>query len=227
MRFFNSVLFAASALVSLVAAQSATLKFTDFPSTVQAGKSYTIKYTSTELSSPATIVLRKGSSTNLNTISTLTTTATGGSFVWSVDASLADGNDYALMISQGTENNNYAGPIQLTGGSASAISSATSSGSASSASSAKSALTTISTLTVSGNSTTIPTSSVSAKSNSSVSTGSLSGSASRTSVTSAGSTGSTTTAAQGAPSSTGAAIALGSSPLALIFGAVAAMAYLN
>ncbi|OCK85108.1 hypothetical protein K432DRAFT_377949 [Lepidopterella palustris CBS 459.81] len=219
MRFFASALFAASALVSMVVAQSATLKFTDFPSSVVAGNSYTLKWDTTDNTTPITITLRKGPSGTLSTIKDLTTTASGGSYVWTVDKGLGDGTDYALMITQGSQVN-YAGPIALTGGSASsAVASSSASATASSSVSVSSMSSMPSTASI-----TMTSSIVTIKSNATVSTASLSATSKATSV--ASSTG-TQTAAQGAPSSTGAASLLASSPLALIFGVVGAMAYLN
>lgn len=237
MRFFQSALLAVSALASVALAQSSTLSFTNVPTSVIVGKSYTIEWKTTDTTSPITITLRKGPSGNLQTISTLTSTATGTTYTWIPDKSLADGTDYALQITQGTQIN-YSGQISLSGGSLSAISSsasasASSSVSASSSASAASVSSSVLSTAITGNSTASVTPSVSAastgKGNSTISTATLSATIKVTSaITSAASTGASgtpTTAAQGAP--TGAAGQLGSSPMALIFGAVAAMAYLN
>lgn len=237
MRFFQSALLAVSALASMALAQSSTLLFTNVPTSVTVGKSYTIEWKTTDTTSPITITLRKGPSGNLQTIATLTSTATGTTYTWIPDKSLADGSDYALQITQGNQIN-YSGQISLSGGSLSAISSAASaSASASSgvstSSSASAASVSHSVLSMTtGNSTASATSSVSAastgKGNSTISTATLPATIKITSaITSAVSTGAsgTQTASQGAP--TGAAGQLGSSPMALIFGAVAAMAYLN
>jgi len=233
MRFFQSALLAVSALASVALAQSSTLSFTNVPTSVTVGKSYTIEWKTTDTTSPITITLRKGPSGNLQTISTLTSTATGTTYTWIPDKSLADGSDYALQITQGNQIN-YSGQISLSGGSLSAISSAASASASSSVSASSSASaasvshSVLSMSTMTGNSTASATSSVSAastgKGNSTISTATLSATIKITSAVSTGASG-TQTAAQGAP--TGAAGQLGSSPMALIFGAVAAMAYLN
>jgi len=233
MRFFQSALLAVSALASAALAQSSTLSFTNVPTSVIVGQSYKIEWKTTDTTSPITITLRKGPSGNLQTISTLTSTTTGTTYTWIPDKSLADGTDYALQITQGTQIN-YSGQISLSGGSLSAISSsASASASASSSASAASVSSSALSTAIIGNSTASVTPSVSAastgKGNSTISTATLSATVKITSaITGAASTGASgtpTTAAQGPP--TGAAGQLGSSPMALIFGAVAAMAYLN
>jgi len=239
MRFFQSALLAVSALASVALAQSSTLSFTKVPTSVTVGQSYTIEWKTSDTTSPITITLRKGPSGNLKTISTLTSTATGTTYPWIPDKSLADGSDYALEITQGNQIN-YSGQISLSGGSLSAVSSSASASAStsssvtalSSASAASVSHSVLSTTAITGNSTASVTSSVSAastgKGNSTISTATLSATIKITSaITNAASTGAsgTQTAAQGAP--TGAAGQLGSSPMALIFGAVAAMAYLN
>jgi len=224
MRFIQSI-FAGAALVAAALA----VEINEFPSEVQPGKSYVIKYTPGD-SAPTSFLLRKGKNEDLKTIATLTTSATGGSFTWNVDSALPNADDYALQVKQGSDEN-YIGPIKLTGGSASVSPSASSSASAS-ASASKSESESAS--ASSGASTKTPsmtTASPSASasmstpgSNSTVATATLS----RT--PSAGSTRSgspTNTNSPGAPQNTGAASTLSSSPLALIFGAVAAFAYLN
>jgi len=229
MRFFQSALLAVSALASVALAQSNTLFFTNVPTSVTVGKSYSIQWKTADTTSPVTITLRKGPSGNLQTISTLTSSATGTEYTWIPDKSLADGSDYALQITQGNQIN-YSGQFTLSGGSPSAISSAVSA-SASSSASAASVSQSVLSLTVSSNSTASAVSSLSAastgKSNSTVSTATLSAATKATSAATkaTGAASGTQTAAQGAP--TGGAGQLGSSPMALIFGAVAAMAYLN
>ncbi|OCL06854.1 hypothetical protein AOQ84DRAFT_68994 [Glonium stellatum] len=227
MRFFQSALLAVSALASMTLAQSTTLFFTQVPTSVTVGNSYTLEWKTADTTTPVTITLRKGPAGTLQTISTLTSTATGGTYTWIPDKSLADGSDYALMITQGNQIN-YSGHIALSGGSPSAISSAASASASSSASAASVSQSVLSLTTITGNSTASATASISAastgKGNSTVSTATLSVTAKTTIAATSGSTG-TQTASQGAP--TGAAGQLGSSPVALIFGAVAAMVYLN
>jgi len=203
MRFFQTVLLAASALASVAFAD---IKITAAPAAVVAGNSYIISY---EASNPGPVefTLRKGKNENLDTVSSLGT-ATGGNFTWVVAKTLPNGDDYALMITQGKETN-YWGAITVTGGAAS--SSKASSSTMSSLSSSMSSLS----ATATSNSTTVTT----ATSTASAQSTSTHASSTRTGT-------STSTTAAGAPASTGGAAGF-SSPMALIFGAVAAMAYLN
>jgi hypothetical protein len=86
----------ASALATLAAAQSTVLTFTHVPNPITDGKPQAITYATNDTSSvrrscalllngtladrvqPVTIILRKGLSTDLQTVSTLTTSATNG-----------------------------------------------------------------------------------------------------------------------------------------------------
>ncbi|KAF2187199.1 hypothetical protein K469DRAFT_630149 [Zopfia rhizophila CBS 207.26] len=218
MRFFSTVLAGAAFVAAAFA-----VEINDFPATAEVGKSYTITYSPAN-NAPTTFILRKGENDDLTNITTLTTTATGGSYTWNVDRALPNGKDYALQVVQNGESN-YIGPIEIKGSSSTASASASSSASASaSASTSKSSDSTLSTITSASAS---ASSSVSGNSTISVPTLSRSASAGSSSTARATGSGSPTTAAGGAPSNTGAASTLGSSPLALIFGAVAAMAYLN
>ncbi|KAK3073932.1 hypothetical protein LTR53_004060 [Teratosphaeriaceae sp. CCFEE 6253] len=119
----------ASAFVALAAAQSAVLTFTKVPNPITDGQPQALTYSTNDTSTPVTIILRKGPSTNLQTVSTLTTSATGGQYIWTPPTSLADGTDYALQIVQGSQYN-YFGPFQVQGAVASQVSSAASSSAA-------------------------------------------------------------------------------------------------
>ncbi|KAI7164055.1 hypothetical protein D0869_08270 [Hortaea werneckii] len=116
-------------LSALAAAQSTTLTFTDVPQTVTDGQEQTIRYTTDDNSTAVTILLRKGPSENLQTVSTLTTSATGGEYLWTPSICLENGDDYALEIQQGSENN-YFGPFTVQGRDASCEDSASASPSA-------------------------------------------------------------------------------------------------
>ncbi|RMY74620.1 hypothetical protein D0863_03135 [Hortaea werneckii] len=116
-------------LSALAAAQSTVLTFTDVPQTVIDGQQQTIRYTTDDNSTAVTILLRKGPSENLQTVSTLTTSATGGEFLWTPSICLENGDDYALEIQQGSENN-YFGPFTVQGRDASCEDSASASPSA-------------------------------------------------------------------------------------------------
>ncbi|KAH7077756.1 hypothetical protein BKA63DRAFT_601810 [Paraphoma chrysanthemicola] len=67
---------------------------------------------------PTTFILRKGSATGLGTVGTLTTSATGGTFQWTVSSSLVSGGDYALEIRQGSDSPNFSGQFSVRGSSA-------------------------------------------------------------------------------------------------------------
>ncbi|KAI9889141.1 MAG: hypothetical protein M1814_005732 [Vezdaea aestivalis] len=217
MHFIQTLLVGASAF----ALASAQLAFTSFPSSVEVGKTYTLTYSGG--SGPVTILLRKGSSNDLRTIATLSSTATGGSSTWSPDASLPSGSDYALQITSGTETN-YAGPIVLTGGSAAVTGTAT-------ASSIASLITSNSTLV--RNVTAVANSTVTATTltgNTTISTASLRATTASITTTAAGgasgTSGSSGTGATTAPTA-GAGNVLKSSPLALILCAAVGLLYIN
>lgn len=236
MRFFQVVASGAALIAAALA-----LEINQFPAGgVKAGTTYTITY-SPKSDTPTTFILRKGVSTDLGTVGTLTTTATGGSFSWTVADDLVNGADYALEIRQEGQAPNYSAQFGLTGGEtasassaiASAVSSAVSSvrSSASSAASASSASASLSSLisSVASSAAASATASMSAGMNSTISTATLSRSASGSATGSATATGSasSTNTAGGPPESTGAASMLGSSPMALLFGAVGAFAFLG
>lgn len=212
MHFFKTLF--AAALVAVVAAKP---EIHNFPSSIEPGKMYEITYSPAD-DTPTTFVLRKGKNLNLDKVDTLTTSATKGKFSWTVSKDLPNREDYALEIIQGAaSNNNYIGPIKLTGSTATqAPSSASSSAPASSTGSGSASATPTGTLstTVSG------AVSSSIGSNSTVTAPTLS----RTTSAPTGTT--TTTGGNGPPQSTGAASNLGS-PLALVLGGFAAMAYFN
>jgi hypothetical protein len=216
MRFFEVVL-SGAALIS--AAFAVTID--TYPTAgVEAGKTYTITYSPKD--QPATFILRRGLSTNLDTVGTLGT-GTGGSFSWTVASTLPSAPGYALEVRQEGSAPNFSGQFGLTGGSgslSSAIASASSATSAAASSAAASASAVISSIRASASSvaasaTILP----SAGANSTI----VSPTISRTASASVKPTG---TGTGGVPESTGAAASLSSSPLALIFGAVAAFAYL-
>ncbi|KAF2035940.1 hypothetical protein EK21DRAFT_84326 [Setomelanomma holmii] len=216
MRFFEIVV-SGAALIS--AAFAVTID--TYPSAVVAGQTYQITYSPKD--QPATFVLRKGNSADLQTVGTIGT-GTGGTFSWTVDKSLPTDGTYALQVIQGTENN-YSGQFPLTGGSTavSSASAAVSSAAASASAAVSSIKASLSSVLASASSAAASASiSPSAGTNATISSATLS--ASRTASRSTSATGTST--GTGIPQSTGAASALDASPLALIFGAVAAFAYL-
>lgn len=212
MRFFETILSGAALIAAALA-----VEINDYPTGgVVAGQTYTITYSPKD-NTPTTFILRQGESTNLNTIDTITTTATGGSFTWTVPKDLANAPNYALEIRQEGVEPNYSGQFGLTGGSGS-LSSLISSLSSAQSSLSSRAASLSSALSSAASASASATITPSASSNSTVSAPTLS----RTS----GSTSRPTTTSGGPPESTGAASALSSSPLGLVFGAVAAFVYL-
>ncbi|KAF1932216.1 uncharacterized protein M421DRAFT_1870 [Didymella exigua CBS 183.55] len=232
MRFFQMVASSAAFIAAALAVEINT-----YPSGgVKAGQTYEVTYSPAD-NTPTTFILRKGASTDLDTIGTLTSTATGGTFSWTVASNLVDGADYALEIRQGDQTPNYSGQFGLTGGSAAASSSAAASASASSASaysvssviaskassasSAASVSSMVSSMVSSAHASATGTGSVTASHNGTVSSATLSRSA-----TGSRATGSSTGSAS-IPESTGAASSLSSAPLALLLGAAGAFAFIN
>jgi len=219
MRFFQT-LFSGAALLAAATA----LTIDTWPSSVVAGTSYPIKFSPAD-SQMYTFVLRKGPSGNLATVGTLTTSATGGVFNWTPSKDLVNGNDYALQIVQGDQNN-YSGLISLSGGSNSAASSSAASASAS-ASAASSMSSAMSMSKASSASAASASASMSKASNMTVTSATLSKAASATaSGTTQPTSGSSTTSASGPPQKTNAAASLVASPLVAMMGAFAAFAYL-
>ncbi|KAH7076800.1 Ser-Thr-rich glycosyl-phosphatidyl-inositol-anchored membrane family-domain-containing protein [Paraphoma chrysanthemicola] len=219
MRFFEIVVSGAALISSAFA-----VTIDSYPTAgVVAGQTYQITYSPKD--APATFVLRKGASNNLDTVGTIGT-GTGGTFSWTVDKSLPNDGSYALQVNQGSDVN-YSGQFPLTGGSnapASSASAALSSALASASAAVSSVRASASSVAASLSSAAASASiSPSAGTNSTISSATLS--ASRTASASASRT-PTGSSSGGPPQSTGAASALDASPLALIFGAVAAFAYL-
>ncbi|KAG9231182.1 Ser-Thr-rich glycosyl-phosphatidyl-inositol-anchored membrane family-domain-containing protein [Amylocarpus encephaloides] len=189
---------------------------------------------------PVTITLKNGASTDLQTVSTITSGQTGTSFTWNVPATLAS-DTYALEISD-SAGPNYSPQFELIGGSASSSSAASSSSTASASSSASSSsdsssvssitlITSVSSSTASSANTTTTAESTSATSASNSTT--TGGSSSGASSTGASPTGSQTSSgasptgsSSGVPNSNSGAGSL-ASPLALVFLTFAAIFSLN
>lgn len=113
--FAKTLLVGACALLASAQQMSKSLTFTNVPVPVIAGNSVPLQYLTNDASTAATIVLRKGLSSDLKTIATLTTTSIGGKFIWTPSTSLVSGSDYALQITQGA-NTNYYGPFTIESG---------------------------------------------------------------------------------------------------------------
>ncbi|KAF2214825.1 hypothetical protein CERZMDRAFT_120414 [Cercospora zeae-maydis SCOH1-5] len=111
--FVKSIL--VGALAALAAAQSAAISFTNPLPQARVGQSFELTWQTNDASAPVTILLRKGDANNLQTVSTLTSSATGGKYEWTPASDLAPASDYALQITQGS-NTNYLGPFSISGG---------------------------------------------------------------------------------------------------------------
>lgn len=251
MRFFQMIASSAALIAAALA-----VEINQYPTGgVVAGQTYTVTYSPAD-NTPTTFILRKGVSTDLGTIGTLTSmfcsylvakhmltniiaTATGGTFSWTVDSTLADGDDYALEIEQTGASPNYSGLFGLTGGSA-AVSSASASATASMSASAASA-SSASAYSVYSVSSVIASrgSSASSAASASASLSSMMSSVVTSVYATATGTGAMISTQNGTistptlsgsaslPESTGAASSLSSAPLALLLGAVGAFALLN
>ncbi|PPJ53480.1 hypothetical protein CBER1_00320 [Cercospora berteroae] len=121
--FVKSIL--VGAFAALAAAQSAAISFTNPLPQAVAGQSVELTWQTDDSTSPVTILLREGDAGDLQTVSTLTSTGTGGKFTWNVDSGLESDDDYALQITQGS-NTNYLGPFSISGGTGTGSSSSSS-----------------------------------------------------------------------------------------------------
>ncbi|KAF3001289.1 hypothetical protein E8E13_004537 [Curvularia kusanoi] len=232
MRFFQMIASSAALIAAALA-----VEINDYPTGgVKAGQTYEITYSPAD-NTPTTFILRKGLSTNLEVLGTLTSSATGGKFSWTVDKSLADGSDYALEIRQAGQDPNYSGQFGLTGGSA-AVSSAASSASASATpnASASSVASVISSKASSASAASSIASLISSAVSSAQASATVSPSASHNGTVSSATLSKTASASRATgsatgsasiPESTGAASSLSSAPVALLLGAAGAFAFLN
>ncbi|RAH66259.1 GPI anchored serine-threonine rich family protein [Aspergillus aculeatinus CBS 121060] len=114
MRASNSLV-AAFACLAQIGIAEAALSFTQWPSVIHAGQPTTLKW-QTDSDAPVTVTLRKGNSQNLDTVQTLASNAQGGSFTWTPDSTIENGDDYAFQIQQNGYVN-YSGLLQVTDGS--------------------------------------------------------------------------------------------------------------
>ncbi|KAI0203843.1 Ser-Thr-rich glycosyl-phosphatidyl-inositol-anchored membrane family-domain-containing protein [Astrocystis sublimbata] len=152
---------------------------------IEAGSTFQITWSGEE--GPVTLTLKTGESDDLDTVSTITSNASGESFNWAVDPSLPSG-DYAIEITDGTDIN-YSemfpvegsdAPVSSTG-SASSTASATSTPASSTASSSATATSVTKTASTSSEATSSET--MSAESTSSETTSSKATSSTKSSET--------------------------------------------
>jgi hypothetical protein len=219
MRFFEVVLSGAALLSTAFA-----VEFNSWPQALKAGDKITLTYSPKDAAT--TIILRKGPSTDLDTLDTLTTSSTGGSFEWTVPSSLANGADYAFEIRQAGAQPNYSGQIPLTGGSAaSASASSSASKSASASESSTKGYSTPESHSTSATESSSFKTTASASATIAPSHGSNSTVVTRTPSATQSSPSSTKTGEQPPVENSGAASAFGTNPVAIFMGAAAALAY--
>ncbi|KAF6808117.1 hypothetical protein CSOJ01_07723 [Colletotrichum sojae] len=210
MKTFTSVIVAGFAAL----AQAVQLTNSDF--SITAGEPFTITWSDNQ--GPVTLTLKNGPSTDLKTVTTITTGASGNSFTWTPSASLPS-DTYALEISDGTEPN-YSNQFTIAGASGTATA-ASSTGSASATTAASSsASATVTTTVTPASSSASESASVSSAANSTVASSTVATSTRVRECTSA--TSESTTAPTTVPGGDAGRIG---SPIALIGLTIAAMLY--
>jgi len=223
MRFFTVALSALAAFTSVVSAitdsKENPITFPTAGTVLTAGKKATIRWDPTTQGT-ITLVLRKGTDTNLATLETITSDApNSGSFDWTPDPSLPAGKDYAIQIISGTLGN-YSPKFEIESMNTATTSTSTSTSSTSTTSTKSSTSTSTSTTSTSSSSTTTGTDAAGITSTANRTMTSHSTTATRpTESTSATGTGGA------APNINGAGQL--SSSFALVFCVLAGMVYLN
>ncbi|KLJ06499.1 hypothetical protein EMPG_10096 [Blastomyces silverae] len=106
-------LLASALLVAAAVAQS--ISFTSFPEGVQAGEPVTITWTGGS-DEPITLTLMKGPSDDLQEVETLTSSGQDGTYTWTPESDIVNGDNYALRITQG-DDINYTNLFGISGGS--------------------------------------------------------------------------------------------------------------
>ncbi|KAF2424213.1 hypothetical protein EJ08DRAFT_418214 [Tothia fuscella] len=109
-------------LISGAIAADEHLYFTNVPTAVTVGTKYTLTWTGWSTTNACTITLLKGSQTSSEVVYVITASATYGTYDWSPDYSLADGEDYLLHIEQ-DDTDGYSRSFSVSGGSAAWLSS--------------------------------------------------------------------------------------------------------
>ncbi|KAJ5593297.1 hypothetical protein N7537_010201 [Penicillium hordei] len=105
MHFSKSVIAVTASIVSVGLAAD-PLSFTSWPKEpLKAGKPVTLTWTGADPDQPVTILLRQGSSGDLQAVKPITTSSKGGSFTWTPDSDVKDGDTYAFQISQKDQTN--------------------------------------------------------------------------------------------------------------------------
>jgi len=98
MRFFSTALFAFTALSALVFAQENPITAPTAGDELKAGDSTTITWTPTTSDENVELVLRKGDSDDLDTITTIGNVPNTGTYTWTVPEDTPAGSDYAIEI---------------------------------------------------------------------------------------------------------------------------------
>ncbi|KAJ5371808.1 hypothetical protein N7517_003814 [Penicillium concentricum] len=105
MYFSKSVIAVMASLVTLGLAAD-PLSFTSWPKEpLEAGKPVTLTWIGADADLPVTILLRQGSSGDLQDVKPITTDGKGGTFTWTPDNDVKSGNTYAFQIRQKDETN--------------------------------------------------------------------------------------------------------------------------
>ncbi|KAK4869170.1 hypothetical protein LT330_006170 [Penicillium expansum] len=105
MHFSNSVIAVTASLVSLGLAAD-PLSFTSWPKDpLQPGKPITLTWIGADPDLPVTILLRHGSSGDLQDVKPITTSSKGGTFTWTPDNDVKSGDTYAFQITQKDQTN--------------------------------------------------------------------------------------------------------------------------
>ncbi|KND95043.1 hypothetical protein TOPH_00112 [Tolypocladium ophioglossoides CBS 100239] len=219
---------ALSALVAFVMADQP--KFLNSQFQVTQGESFTLKFSGCETG--CTIVLQTGTSNNLKDVKTLTSSATGGSFTFT-PSDLASATYNFKSTDNASRESNYSQQFAYQGTGSTSASTAP----ASTTASATTSVTSTNTASSTAATTTSAKSSMTTVTSTSTGTSSSSGSSTTGSATT-GSATTTTNSPSSSPTSTqapttpttkvpGSGAGRLSSPMALVAGAVAAMAYLS
>ncbi|KAJ5817203.1 hypothetical protein N7447_009436 [Penicillium robsamsonii] len=114
MHFSKSVIAIMASLVTLGLASN-PLRFTSWPKEpLEAGKPVTLTWIGADADQPVTILLRQGSSGDLQDVKPITTDGKGGIFTWTPDNDVKSGNTYAFQIRQ-KDKTNYTALLKSVG----------------------------------------------------------------------------------------------------------------
>ncbi|KAJ5404217.1 hypothetical protein N7509_004088 [Penicillium cosmopolitanum] len=101
---FSRVLAVSASFIALGLAAD-PLAFTSWPQDVAAGKPVTLTWAGAVPGQPVTLTLRKGTSTHLKDVETITSEAKDGTFTWTPGDNVKEGETYAFQVSQGGQVN--------------------------------------------------------------------------------------------------------------------------